>query len=263
MALLRRTRTFKVWLVDRAEIGRAYYKSAALPAVGETILMRKMKLDAKAPGGRRGLSLCPSGSPESAPDSSQSPPTSAVASRGVSLRPLPLPRPRLLRSGTLPRGDGWSFELKYDGFRAIVATEHDLHVRSRRASNMSDRVPELREFPSSLDDKPVAFQRGQRTPLAARGRTGAARERRDPGHVRRVRPAPGRRSRCDVQPVSQRRALLEGIWQGWDALVWRTCSTTAWCSSTRSWNTGWRDRREAPPRDLPVGPTGGASRRSS
>ena len=45
MALLRRTRTFKVWLVDKAEIGRAYYKSAALPAVGETILVRKMEHD--------------------------------------------------------------------------------------------------------------------------------------------------------------------------------------------------------------------------
>ena len=47
MALLRRTRTFKVWLLDRAEIGRAYYKSAALPAVGETILVRELKLDAE------------------------------------------------------------------------------------------------------------------------------------------------------------------------------------------------------------------------
>ena len=47
MALLRRTRTFKVWLVDKAEIGRAYYKSKALPAVGETILVRKMKPDAE------------------------------------------------------------------------------------------------------------------------------------------------------------------------------------------------------------------------
>ena len=47
MALLRRTRTFKVWLVDKADIGRAYYKSAALPAVGETILVRKMKHDAQ------------------------------------------------------------------------------------------------------------------------------------------------------------------------------------------------------------------------
>ena len=46
MALLRRTRTLKVWLVN-TEIGRAYYKSAALPAVGETILVRKMALDAE------------------------------------------------------------------------------------------------------------------------------------------------------------------------------------------------------------------------
>lgn len=45
MALLRRTRTFRVWLVDRAEIVRARYKSANPPAVGETILVRKLKLD--------------------------------------------------------------------------------------------------------------------------------------------------------------------------------------------------------------------------
>ena len=40
-----RTKTFKVWLVDRAEILRAGYKSAALPAVGETIFVEKMALD--------------------------------------------------------------------------------------------------------------------------------------------------------------------------------------------------------------------------
>jgi hypothetical protein len=28
----------------------------------------------------------------------------------------------LLRPGAIPTGDGWTFELKYDGFRAIVAT---------------------------------------------------------------------------------------------------------------------------------------------
>jgi ATP-dependent DNA ligase len=53
----------------------------------------------------------------------------------------PLPQPMLL----IPSGDGWAFELKYDGFRAIVSTERGLQVRSRRAWNMSDRVPELRE----------------------------------------------------------------------------------------------------------------------
>lgn len=45
MTRFRRTRTFKVWLVDRAEIVRGAYRSRALPAVGETILVQKMKPD--------------------------------------------------------------------------------------------------------------------------------------------------------------------------------------------------------------------------
>ena len=44
----------------------------------------------------------------------------------------PLPRPMLLRPGGIPTSDGWAFELKYDDFRAIVSTEGDLRVRSRR-----------------------------------------------------------------------------------------------------------------------------------
>ena len=47
MARLRRSRTFRVWLVDSAEILRAAYNSAVLPAVGETILVEKMQLDAE------------------------------------------------------------------------------------------------------------------------------------------------------------------------------------------------------------------------
>ena len=56
----------------------------------------------------------------------------------------------LLRPGSIPSGDGWSFELKYDGFRAIVSTHDGLEVRSRREWNMTDRVPELRQLPSGL-----------------------------------------------------------------------------------------------------------------
>jgi ATP-dependent DNA ligase len=65
----------------------------------------------------------------------------------------------LLRPGRIASGAGWAFELKFDGFRAIVSTEHGLQVRSRRAWNMSDRVPELRELPSGLvlDGRLVAF----------------------------------------------------------------------------------------------------------
>jgi len=65
----------------------------------------------------------------------------------------------LLRPGGIPRGDGWVFEVKYDGFRAIVATGDTLRVRSRRGWNMTDRVPELGDLPPGLvlDGELVAF----------------------------------------------------------------------------------------------------------
>ena len=56
----------------------------------------------------------------------------------------------LLRPGSIPHGDGWAFELKWDGFRAIVSTEDGLRVRSRRGWNMSERVPELAALPKEL-----------------------------------------------------------------------------------------------------------------
>ena len=65
----------------------------------------------------------------------------------------------LLRPGPIPSGEGWAFELKYDGFRAIVSTEGDLRVRSRRGWNMTTHVPELRELSAGLvlDGELVAF----------------------------------------------------------------------------------------------------------
>jgi len=38
---------------------------------------------------------------------------------------VPLPQPMLARSGPLPTRPGWSFEPKWDGFRAIVRTGDD------------------------------------------------------------------------------------------------------------------------------------------
>jgi bifunctional non-homologous end joining protein LigD len=65
----------------------------------------------------------------------------------------------LLRPGSIPSGDDWAFELKYDGFRAIVSTEDGLRVHSRRAWNMTDRVPELEDLQRGLvlDGELVAF----------------------------------------------------------------------------------------------------------
>ena len=82
----------------------------------------------------------------------------AVASEGDAPRRSPLPQPMLARPDRLPRGD-YAYEVKWDGFRAIVSTEDGLEVRSRRGWSMAERVPELAGLPSGLvlDGELVAF----------------------------------------------------------------------------------------------------------
>jgi bifunctional non-homologous end joining protein LigD len=65
----------------------------------------------------------------------------------------------LARAGELPTGEDWAFEVKWDGFRAIVSTEDGLRVRSRRGWDMADRLPELAALPEDLvlDGELVAF----------------------------------------------------------------------------------------------------------
>jgi bifunctional non-homologous end joining protein LigD len=66
----------------------------------------------------------------------------------------------LARSGPIPTRGDWSFEVKWDGFRAIVSTEGGpLRVRSRRGWDMTELVPELSGLPVSatLDAELVAF----------------------------------------------------------------------------------------------------------
>jgi bifunctional non-homologous end joining protein LigD len=83
-----------------------------------------------------------------------------------------LPAPMLSRSARLPTGGRWAFEVKWDGFRAIVSTEDGLRVRSRRGWNMTDALPELRQLPPGLvvDGEVVAFndQGDPHFPLLAR-----------------------------------------------------------------------------------------------
>ncbi|MGN6380436.1 MAG: ATP-dependent DNA ligase [Gaiellales bacterium] len=68
---------------------------------------------------------------------------------GVAL-PLspPLP-PQLAKSaGSLPEGDGWAFEPKYDGFRAIAFVDGDeVFLQSRNGRPLGRYFPELR-FPA-------------------------------------------------------------------------------------------------------------------
>jgi len=70
-----------------------------------------------------------------------------------------LPEPMLSRPGPVPKGPRWTYEVKWDGFRAIVSTDGDLRVRSRRGWNMTEALPELRRLPRGLvlDGEVVAF----------------------------------------------------------------------------------------------------------
>lgn len=66
----------------------------------------------------------------------------------------------LARSGPISSRGDWAFEVKWDGFRAIVSTEGGpLRVRSRRGWDMTPLVPELSALPiaATFDGELVAF----------------------------------------------------------------------------------------------------------
>ena len=63
---------------------------------------------------------------------------------------LRLPDPMLTRPADLPLGPAYAFEVKWDGFRAIVSTLDGLRVRSRRGWDMTERLPELASLPEGL-----------------------------------------------------------------------------------------------------------------
>ena len=65
--------------------------------------------------------------------------------------------------GPLPAGSAWSFELKRDGFRALVSTEDGFTVRSRRGWNMTSVLPELRGLSAGLvlDGELVAWRNSE------------------------------------------------------------------------------------------------------
>jgi bifunctional non-homologous end joining protein LigD len=65
----------------------------------------------------------------------------------------------LARSGPLPTRGSYAFEVKWDGFRAIVSTQDRLRVRSRRGWDMTEHVLFLSDLPvrAVLDGELVAF----------------------------------------------------------------------------------------------------------
>ena len=67
--------------------------------------------------------------------------------------------PMLARTGPLPELGNWAYEVKWDGFRAIVSTVDGLRVRSRRGRDLTALLPELGQLPAGLvlDGELVAF----------------------------------------------------------------------------------------------------------
>jgi bifunctional non-homologous end joining protein LigD len=65
----------------------------------------------------------------------------------------------LARSGRLPTSGDYAFEVKWDGFRAIVSTEGPLRVRSRRGWDMTPHLAFLNDLPvrAVLDGELVAL----------------------------------------------------------------------------------------------------------
>ena len=75
----------------------------------------------------------------------------------------------LARTGPLPRSGEYAFEVKWDGFRALVSTESGLDVRSRHGWSMAELVPELTGLTSTSGriDPRTAHAIGPRTEPAA------------------------------------------------------------------------------------------------
>jgi ATP-dependent DNA ligase len=62
----------------------------------------------------------------------------------------------LLPAQTLPEGDGWLFELKLDGYRAVAfKTGGTVHLRSRNGKDFSAKYPAIAKALASMPDDTV------------------------------------------------------------------------------------------------------------
>ncbi len=157
---------------------------------------------------------------------------------------VPMPEhvvPMMARSSTAlpPRQREWSFEVKWDGVRAIAyAQPGRLRLESRNLNDVTAGYPEVRGVledlgmhEAVLDGEIVAFDDGSgqaelRAPAAADARAvgelGSEARRERPGRVRDLRPALPRRPLADGASVQQRRARLEQL--GLGGRAWRVPS---------------------------------------
>src|SRR5580765_4855356 len=62
----------------------------------------------------------------------------------------------LLRAESLPDGDAWQYELKFDGYRALaIKTGGKVHLRSRNDNDFNLRYPAVVQALGALPDETV------------------------------------------------------------------------------------------------------------
>src|SRR6266550_2112148 len=70
----------------------------------------------------------------------------------------PYPPMEARRVDAIPRGDGWQFEPKWDGFRAVVFRDHDdVQIQSKSGQPLARYFPELVEAFRSLEQKELVL----------------------------------------------------------------------------------------------------------
>ncbi len=83
-----------------------------------------------------------------------------------------LPRdlsPMLATAGPLPVGDGWAYEVKWDGVRALVAVDADgLRITSRAGNDVTSSYPELGPLRSAVGRRSLLLD-GELVALGHRG----------------------------------------------------------------------------------------------
>jgi bifunctional non-homologous end joining protein LigD len=71
-----------------------------------------------------------------------------------------IPPMLLLRTSTLLEGPQWRYELKHDGYRAVVfKSGGKLFLRSRNNKDFADRCPEILEGLTKLPDERSSMAR--------------------------------------------------------------------------------------------------------
>jgi bifunctional non-homologous end joining protein LigD len=128
----------------------------------------------------------------------------------------------LARSGRLPISGDYAYEVKWDGFRAIVSTEGALRVRSRRGWDMTEHVGFLADLPvrAVLDGELVALDDDGRPDFPELCQRVLARQRSTPLTFIAFEVLSVEGRNVTGLPYSERREILGGL--GLNDRCWRT-----------------------------------------